>query len=95
MECSEVKFSSYAIQRIFERKINKDAVVPAIRSGEIISEYPDDKPYPSYLILFLIKDKPIHVVVALDKAKKMCYIITVYEPGAKIWSRDFKTRRKQ
>ncbi len=88
------EFSSHAVQRMFERKIDKDSVVSAIRNGEIIAEYPDDLPYPSFLILYFVKDRPLHIVVALDSDEKKCYIITVYIPSIKLWHEDFKMRRK-
>lgn len=94
MECEQYKFSSHAIQRMFERKISKEAAMSVARKGEIIAEYPDDKPYPSYLIFAKVKNRPIHVLTAFNKVEKTCYIITVYEPDTKIWEKDYKTRRK-
>lgn len=93
LNCKEYYFSSHAVQRMFERKINKNSVISAIKEGEVIADYPDDKPYPSCLILYFVKSKPIHAVVALDIAEEKCYIITVYIPSIKIWHEDFKTRR--
>lgn len=95
MECKEVKFSGHAIQRMFERKLDKQAVIEVIRSGEIIAEYPNDVPYPSYLILGFVDGKPLHVVVGFNKHNKFCYIITTYVPDRKQWQDDFKTRRKR
>jgi len=46
---STMKFSSHAIQRMFERGFQKDSVAKAVRDGEIIQEYPNDKPYPSVM----------------------------------------------
>lgn len=47
---SKIKFSSHALQRMFERSIQKDTVIEAVKNGEIIREYPEDNPYPSSLI---------------------------------------------
>ena len=49
-----VKFTYrlHAIERMFERDIEKPMIENAIKNGEIIEEYEDDKPYPSYLVLF-------------------------------------------
>lgn len=92
MECRQYKFSSHAIKRMFERKIEKESVIFVVKNGEIIAGYPNDKPYPSYLILAFVKNRPLHVLTALDKIEKMCYIITVYEPDIKLWHDDYKTR---
>lgn len=62
-----MKFSSHAIQRMFERGFQKDSVAKAVRDGEIIQEYPNDKPYPSYLLLAIISKEPIHIVVAYNE----------------------------
>jgi len=92
--CAEYKFTSHAVQRMFERAFFKDDILQALKNGEIIIEYEDDKPFPSYLVFSMIKNRPVHVLVALDIGSQLCYIITVYEPDTKIWCNDFKTRRK-
>jgi len=78
---------------MFERKIPKAAAISVVRNGEIIAEYPDDKPYPSHLLFAYVDGRPLHVLTALDNRESNCYIITVYEPDTKIWQKDFKTRR--
>ena len=93
--CQIFKFTSHAVQRMFERSISKEDVLNVLRKGEVIIEYSEDEPFPSYLIFDMIGDRPIHALVALDLTAKICYIITVYEPDAKIWSDDFKKRRKK
>ncbi len=93
IECQQYKFSSHAIQRMFERAIQKNEAITVIQHGEIIAEYPDDKPYSSYLVFAFVDNRPIHVLTALDLANKICYIVTVYVPDPKIWLNDFKTRR--
>jgi hypothetical protein len=93
MDCGEVKFTGHAIQRMFERSINVDDVLFVIGSGEVIAEYPEDTPFPSYLILGFIKSRPIHVVVAKDNQGKFCHIITAYPPDPAQWTADFKARR--
>lgn len=44
-------FRGHAIQRMFERAVTVDDVVLVLREGETIESYPDDKPYPSRLVL--------------------------------------------
>jgi hypothetical protein len=66
-----------------------------VRNGEIIAEYPDDKPLPSKLLLDFIDEQPIHVVVAFDEIQRLCIVVTAYKPDLKFWESDFKTRRKQ
>lgn len=95
MECRQFKFTSHAIQRMFERAIGRDTVISVVQNGEVIAEYTEDEPYPSYLFFSYVNKRPVHVLSALDIETKICYIITVYEPDIEIWSEDFKTRRSQ
>ncbi len=47
-------FSNHAIAQMFNRGISVDAVEDSIINGEKIKSYPDDIPYPSYLIYILL-----------------------------------------
>jgi hypothetical protein len=80
---------------MFERVITQNQVRFAIETGEIIASYPDDVPYPSYLVLGIVQAIPLHVVVAVDANNQRCYVITVYVPDPARWSEDFKTRKPQ
>jgi hypothetical protein len=93
MICHEVVFSRHAILRMFERGILPKDVRAVLVAGEVIAEYPDDKPYPSRLMVCFIDNRPIHVVVAIDAAAERCEIITTYVPDAEKWGEDFKSRR--
>ena len=93
MRCGEIKFSGHALRRMFERAISVDDVLTVIASGEIITEYPEDTPLPSYLILGFVRSQPIHVVAGIDRMSEMCYIVTAYPPDLSQWNADFKTRR--
>jgi len=93
MDCRQIIFSGHAIRRIFERGIAVSGIREILRVGEIIADYPDDHPLPSFLILGLIDNRPIHVVVAVENETIICYVITVYEPDPTLWSDDFKKRR--
>jgi len=44
-------FSFHALQQMFKRNISVEQVKYAILNGEEIRSYPDDKPYPSKLLL--------------------------------------------
>ena len=94
MNCNNIKFSSHAIQRMFERVIKKQSLVEVIRSGKIIASYPDDEPYPSFLMLGFENDTPIHLAIAQNEKTGDCYVITVYFPKSDIWQAGFKKRRE-
>jgi len=93
MHCDSIIFSGHAIRRMFERSIDHSEVAEAILLGEVVAEYPDDEPLPSFLILGLGGTRPLHVVGAVEKDSKTCYIITAYDPDPALWDEDFKTRR--
>jgi len=78
---------------MFERGIQTNTVRSVIESGEVIGNYPDDKPFPSFLLLGWIGGRPVHVVMAIDYSSKQCYVITVYVPDLDIWHPDFRTKR--
>lgn len=68
-------------------------VFEVLLKGEIIEDYPEDKPYPSALLLGTIEETPLHIVAALDEKTDICYIITAYHPDGKHFEKDFKTRK--
>jgi hypothetical protein len=68
-------------------------VVSIIEVGQPIQEYADDKPYPSYLMLGYLNQRPLHIVVAKDDIENICIIVTAYQPSNEIWNSDFKTKK--
>ena len=64
-----------------------------VSRGEIIERYPDDVPYPAYLILGFAGGRPIHVVAAMDEVEKRAIVVTVYEPDLMKWEDDYKRRK--
>lgn len=70
-------------------------VEQAMVTAEPIIEYPDDRPFPSMLLLAFAKQIPLHLVVAHDSTTKDCIVVTVYIPDRNLWSDDYKTRRTQ
>jgi len=61
--------------------------------GEVLQEYPEDKPYPSRLVLGWCQNRPLHVVYADNSNAGESIIITVYEPDSGIWEPDFRSKR--
>jgi hypothetical protein len=65
-----------------------------VLSGEIIEDYPKDKPFPSSLVLgFNIKNEPFHSVWGYNPENGWAVLITVYRPDPKRWI-NWKIRRK-
>jgi len=94
MNCSSLVFSDHAISQMFKRSISVDGIITIIENGEIINQYPNDKPYPSFLILGFVKGRAIHVVLGKNISENTCIVITAYEPTLDIWESDFKSKRR-
>jgi hypothetical protein len=92
---NHIRWQNHAAERMFERKIYSQDVTMAILQGSIIESYTEDKPFPSYLILCVINNRPLHIVRAYHEQTDMVYIITAYEPDKNTFNDDFKTRRKK
>ena len=90
--CNGIITSLHAFRRMLERNISDEDVENVIISGEVIKEYPDDKPYASKLIFKMVNKTPVHVVMAKSENNE-CIIITVYVPETDIWENDFKTKK--
>jgi hypothetical protein len=79
---------------MFERKITEVEVLEVLGRGKIVEDYPTDHPYPSRLLLGLVKARPLHLVVAEAKDLSATIIITVYEPDLENWEPGFEVRKK-
>ena len=94
MADSALVFRVHAVRRMFERNIGVADVRNALETGEAIESYPDDKPYPSRLVLGWAGRRPIHVVAADNAEAGEIVVVTVYEPDPAAWERDFRTRKR-
>ena len=93
----QVFYSHHARKEmVFEElgRIKENEVFESVQNGEILEDYPDDKPYPSVLILgFTQTKKPLHVVCAYDRKDDLAIVITTYRPNPERWI-NFRRRRK-
>ena len=92
MVCERLIISGHAFQKIFERYITIEDIEMVVSKGEVIKEYPDDKPYPSFLLLGFINGTPLHVVIAKNNTEKFCILVTAYFPDSAIWDSTFKNK---
>jgi hypothetical protein len=92
MPFNRLVFRVHAVQRMFERQVNVDDVQNVLKSGEVIEDYPDDLPYPSYLMLGSCQSRPLHIVAADNSDAGETIIITVYEPNLTNWEAGYKRR---
>jgi hypothetical protein len=75
--------------------IHVSEVVQCLRNGEIIEEYPDDRPYPSCLVLGRTAEgRVLHVVCAPVVPEQRLIVITTYQPDPDRWDPAFRRRRQ-
>ncbi len=88
-----IEFRLHATKRMFERDIQQKDVNYTLQHGNIIEKYEDDFPLPSVLINGKMRNnRPLHVVVGLNKIELVLVIITTYEPHPEKWSEDYSRR---
>lgn len=78
---------------MFERNVSVANNREVLRSGEVVENYPDRKPFPRQLYLGYVNGRPLHVVIAFDTAVHTIAVVTVYDPNVARWSDEFRTRR--
>ncbi len=92
MEFQRIVFSGHALRGLVRRGIPVRSVRTVLTHGDMIAEYPDDRPFPSRLLLGFVDGGPIHVVAAYDEETQTYIIVTAYRPDPGLWSDDFRTR---
>ena len=85
--------TAHAEMQMRIRKISIQDIYSAIGNGETIKQYPDDKPYPSCLVLgFTSQNKPLHFVCSIGN--NTLYLITAYYPDEEQWDDSFKFKTR-
>jgi hypothetical protein len=86
-------FRIHALRQMFQRRISDSDIRELIGIGTVIEEYPDDVPYPSFLILGIVNSRPLHVVMAYNNVDREAIVIIAYEPDPDSWSENYSRRR--
>lgn len=94
IQSGRLEWQRHALEKMAERNISRSMVLNTMLHGEMIEDYPKDRPLPSALFLGFSENVPLHVVVAFDSQASRAYVITAYEPDPTRFESDFKTRRK-
>jgi hypothetical protein len=86
-------FTKHASDRMGEQAIRPSEVRDVLTTGEVIEAYPDDRPFPSRLMLGWVEGRPLHVVAAYRADDDETIVITAYEPDPARWERGFRVRK--
>jgi hypothetical protein len=90
-----IRITDHADEEAQNDRLYFDEIYYSTIRGEIIEDYPNDKPYPSCLIYGNnAKGDPIHSVWAFNNENGWVVLITVYRPDPERWI-DFKKRKKK
>ncbi len=83
---NRVRITDHADDESDADKLSSEEVFYTVTHGEIIEDYPDDKPYPSCLIYGdTAKGEPVHSVWAYNESNQWAVVITVYRPDPQRW----------
>lgn len=88
------RLSKHATKRMDLRGRSLENIKRVILGGEVIREYPNEKPYPEYLFLGYPHgpDDPCYVVVASNDET---VIVTIHDYDPEVYEPDHRTRRKK
>lgn len=93
VSASQIVWTEHLALRLRERGIKRIDVIDCLKNGEIIEQYPYDRPLPSCLIFGVTANgNPLHVVCGLN-INVNCCIITAYYPSADKWESNYKIRK--
>ena len=88
-----IRITDHADEEAQADRLSFDEVFTSALHGEVIEDYPDDRPYPSCLIHgSTLSGRPVHSVWAYNDETGWAVLITVYRPDPERWL-DWRTRR--
>jgi len=90
---NQFEFTKHALDQSILRGITVQEVQGAIKNGEVIEDYPQDKYGPSCLVFGMTKsDRPIHIQCSYP-SREIVKVITLYQPDPEQWT-EYKVRRE-
>jgi hypothetical protein len=95
LQANRIRITDHADKECEADQLTFDEVYFSVFHGEIIEDYPNDRPYPSCLIYgHTFSGDPVHSVWALNNENNWTVLITVYRPDPDRWI-NFRIRRKE
>ena len=89
-----LRITDHADEEAEKDQLSYDDIFVSVIQGEVIEDYPDDKPYPSCLIYGnTSSQEPVHSVWAYNQETRNAVLVTVYRPDKNRWL-DWITRRR-
>jgi len=94
IQANRIRITDHADEEAQADNLSFDEIFFSVFQGEVIEDYPTDRPYPSCLIYgrtFL--REPVHSVWAYNEQNQWAVLITVYRPDPSRWI-NWRKRRK-
>lgn len=86
IRANRVRITDHADEEAEADQLSLDQIYFSVLDGEIIEDYPTDKPYPGCLIYGqTFSSDPVHSVWAYNEQNGWAVLITVYRPDPKMW----------
>ena len=76
-----ILWSYHVNMRLGQRFIAREAIIHAATSYEVIEEYPEDKYFPSYLLLGRRGEEVFHVLFGADMEGQNVRVVTASYPS--------------
>ena len=92
---NKYEFSIHAERERERDMISIQELEEALRTCEMVEDYPDDPRGASCLVVGFCDKRPIHVVCAIKVDPEELLLITVYDPSARPekWTNNYRKRR--
>ena len=96
IRASHFEITDHADEAAHADQLTLDEILVSVLHGDIIEDYPADKPYPSSLIYGdASTGEPMHSVWAYNRQSQWAVLITVYRPDPDRWINWRQRRREQ
>ena len=83
---NRVRITDHADEEAQLDQLTYEEIYVSVINGEVIEDYPDDRPYPSCLIFGeLSENEPVHSVWAYNQDILWAVLVTVYRPDPSRW----------
>lgn len=96
IQSQKIRVTDHADDEAQADQLSLEDIYYSVCHGEIIKDYPADRPYPSCLIFgSSAKGDPIHSVWAYNDQNQWAVLITVYRPDPRRWINRRERRKDQ
>ena len=86
IQANRIRITDHADEEAEADRLTFDEIFFSVSHGEIIEDYPTDRPYPSCLIYGqTFSGDPIHSVWGYNEENSWTVLVTVYRPDPNRW----------